>query len=541
MLLEAELIVSQDMMDWETAFGNLMDGYLVRLDENVEHYYLDLGENTMSNYPLMTDMFPFFLDPMDVPEGFWEYWAGRGVVEGATGWQGVMWEIINGNEPTFYIKVEDIDAQSFTLVDGLQYLFNEVEVFLTVPGDYPLGTYMYSGVIYDVYGVPSDPIPVMITFASDIDQQIELQAGWLGISSYIVPEEPNIETVLEGIENQMEIIISFSGFYWPSQNLNLIGDWNTYEGYKIKMNEPALLEMFGFPAETELMMPAGLQYMPMLSPDPLTNQFFADMGDALMFAFNIQEGTVYWPDGGIATLEVLVPGVGYLVRLNESIMVDFAGKETATHTQTVQQVINTSPWNDVANTGIPHIISISAEALEQFLVDDHIGVFTGSGLCAGLAVVQDNKQNLSLVAYGDEMMTTSTDGLIQGEPLNLKVYRPGTGEISDLGATYSPQFNTGVFEHGGVSLITHLKAEALGVGHSGDNQPGVYPNPSEGLFNISLVGIATVNVMDARGNLVYSGQHQGNSVLDLQDLSKGVYYLQAIHANGISTVKLVIK
>lgn len=540
-LLEAELIVSQDMIDWETAFGNLAEGYLVRLDEAVEHYYLDLGDETYSNYPLMNDMFPFFLDPESVPEGFFDYWAGRGVVEGATGWQGIMWDIINGNEPTFYIKVEDeIKDQMFTLVDGLQFLFGGVEEFLTVPGDYPLGTYMYSGMIVDEYGVPSDPIGVEITFASDIDQQIELQTGWLGISSFIIPEEPAMETVLAGIEEQMEIILSFGGFYWPSQNLNLIGDWNTYEGYKIKMNEPAVLEMFGFPAEPFVNLTEGLHYMPMLSPVPLSNQVFADMGDALMYAFNIQEGLIYWPEGGISTLEVLQPGIGYLVRLNEPVLVDFSSKE-ATSPQTVEPLVNNTPWNSVKNTGLPHLISIRAEALSEFETGDYVGVFTAEGQCAGMSMISDKLENLAVVAYGDEMLTTAKDGFASNETLNFKVYRPSTGDLANAEVIYQPGLNTGQFEEAGVSIISEFKADELGLNNPGTVGLNIYPNPSSGLVNVSIEGKATVRVTDARGRIVFGSQINGNRQIDLSGLRSGIYYIRVVHDEFSVIEKLVIK
>ncbi|MEL7637979.1 MAG: Ig-like domain-containing protein, partial [Anaerolineaceae bacterium] len=87
---------------------------------------------------------------------FFAYWAERGVVEGATGWQGLMWQIINGDAPMFELKVE---GTSFTLIDGLQGDPNP----LRVNGGYYPGLYAFSGVVEDEFGF-EDELDVDIFF-----------------------------------------------------------------------------------------------------------------------------------------------------------------------------------------------------------------------------------------------------------------------------------------------------------------------------------------------------------------------------------------
>jgi hypothetical protein len=72
----------------------------------------------------------------------------------------VMWEIINGNQPMFYVKVVGSD---FTLLDGLSKLAFDTEVPLRINGDYWPGTYGFSGALEDLYGF-TDDVPVSITF-----------------------------------------------------------------------------------------------------------------------------------------------------------------------------------------------------------------------------------------------------------------------------------------------------------------------------------------------------------------------------------------
>lgn len=540
--IEADLIVSTDKASWESAEGNLADGFIVGLDALIEYYYLDLGPNTQTNVPLMNDYFPFYLDVNNLPGGFYPYWANRGVFEGCTGvWEPIMWQIISGELPTFYIRYEeDGKVYPFMLVDGLQKLLGQPDDYLRVNGVYPFGTYNYTGFIQDVAGNLSDEVLVKITFTSDFYQEIELPAGWLGISSFIVPENPDVEIMLAGIEDYMEIILRFGGFYWPPQNINMFGDWNAYEGYKIKLNEGALLEIFGGPAETTVSFPAGLHYLPVLTPAAIdADEVLGDVGDALLFAFNIQDGLIYWPMGGLATLETLEPGIGYLIRLLEPATFEFAGK-TISNPQSPTTMINETIWNDVVNTGNPHIISVSASALTSLEVGDVVGVFDAQGTCVGMSNYEGVEGNLALIAYGDDFTTASRDGLDEGASLQFRLYRPSTGQQADLLPVFDPTYNTGTFENGGISIVNSLKVQSLTTENQTGNEFSIYPNPSEGVFNVVASVFADVKVLDAKGQIVYSGQINGNTQLDLSMLSKGVYYLKISNNDFSNIQKLII-
>lgn len=153
--------VYQDV--WTEIFGNLAGGYIMGIDPLLPFEYLDASE-VISNRPLLDGLFPFYLETGALPDGFLAYWAGNGVFEGATGWQGVMWEIINGNQPMFYLKVSG-DGTTFDLVDGLQYLMTGIEYPVRINGDYPIGTYQFTGTVADSYGA-TNSITAQITFTN---------------------------------------------------------------------------------------------------------------------------------------------------------------------------------------------------------------------------------------------------------------------------------------------------------------------------------------------------------------------------------------
>ena len=142
--------------------GDLINGFGMCLDGmEGSHYWLDV-DALVATQTLETGFFNEFYHTATVPVDFFSYWADRGVVSGASGWQGIMWEIINGNQPIFYLVYDGAD---YVLIDGLQYLnVPSEELPLTIPGNYPQGLYNFTGTIKDVNGCLSEDITVAITF-----------------------------------------------------------------------------------------------------------------------------------------------------------------------------------------------------------------------------------------------------------------------------------------------------------------------------------------------------------------------------------------
>lgn len=139
---------SNDGINWTALAGDLATGFIMPLDPANTYEYLDATfEGVVDDGD-----YPFYLDELTVPDGFFAYWAGKGVVAGATGWQGQMWEIINGRQPMFYLR---IDGGEYDLIDGLSYLRNgsATEERLKVNGDYPLGKYTFDGTIDGNYSL----------------------------------------------------------------------------------------------------------------------------------------------------------------------------------------------------------------------------------------------------------------------------------------------------------------------------------------------------------------------------------------------------
>ena len=142
---------------WSAMNGSLADGYNMCIDPAVPFYYLDINTMTASQSLMDNNLNPFTLSQTGLPAGWLDYWAAKGVVSGATGWQGVMWQIINGNAPIFYIYYT---GSNYQLIDGLTYQTGGGITPLRVSGDYPQGSYTYSGTVTDVNGCVSLPLNI---------------------------------------------------------------------------------------------------------------------------------------------------------------------------------------------------------------------------------------------------------------------------------------------------------------------------------------------------------------------------------------------
>jgi hypothetical protein len=162
--LNAQMEYSTDQLNWLAVNGNLANGFDLTLNPTENYYYLNFDHSsTQTNVPLANGGY-FGFSVTSYPAGFFNYWDSRGVNAGAAAgsWQAVMWQIINGNLPTFLIKVNP--DGSLMLVDGLGYALGQPDDYLRINGSYMLGDFSYSGTIIGANGINSQPVNVDITF-----------------------------------------------------------------------------------------------------------------------------------------------------------------------------------------------------------------------------------------------------------------------------------------------------------------------------------------------------------------------------------------
>ncbi|MFP4469962.1 MAG: T9SS type A sorting domain-containing protein [Bacteroidales bacterium] len=380
-------------------------------------------------------------------------------------------------------------------------------------------------------------------------QVLTIRENWSGFSIYMNPiGDLNIANQLEEVEDNMIITIRQTpyGIWWPPQNINTIGDISPEIGYKAKMDEQDETIIYGSEvADKTVNLPAGVSYLPVKVTAPTPTSDITDaLGDDLLILFDIHTNEIVWPDGGIFTLNFLVPDRAYLINMinPSSYTYPIPSSSPAPQIANPDMQNRAGSWNEVVNTGITHFISIHLDAQSNFDNGDVIGVFDSEGTCVGMAVV-DHNGNLLLAANGDDELTDAKDGLVEGEKMSYKLYKSATGEEMALEATYSDQMNaTGLFEVNGTSMITDLKAGSTSVDNNALSSLSIYPNPSTGLLKISgLNAEADMIVSNAHGQIVYRGRVNGNTDLDLSTQPKGVYFIKLMSEDATKIEKVVLK
>ena len=171
------LLQNTDMELWDDVVK--LDDYIFTMCLNPinDYHYIDIDNiYTTTNTPLAAGEYGFYLDTDNLPEGFYTYWAGRGVYEGCPAVQGyepAMWDIINGTEPMFYLSVDGL--QNMMLVDGLQKHIGHGDNPLRVNGEYPTGSYNFTGTVIADCGEESEPITINMIFENCCEPELTVQ------------------------------------------------------------------------------------------------------------------------------------------------------------------------------------------------------------------------------------------------------------------------------------------------------------------------------------------------------------------------------
>jgi len=371
--------------------------------------------------------------------------------------------------------------------------------------------------------------------------------GWMGISSYLEPGKTLMEDLFAAAYGKMVIMLAEEGIFWPGQNINTIGEWNSSQGYKAKFSEPIYFVYTGNPVNDKTVtLTPGVHFFPVLSEVPvLVNDVLVPHSEDIMFVFDIMNGGVYWPVGGIlpgmtGSLTTLYPGYGYLIKVINTITLDFnvtdaSGKVAET---LIPQIVNPAGWNTVSKTGEQHIISV--KGTQNLETGDVIGVFDASLNCSGMAVYE-GVSPLSLVVYGNDITSPTKDGMNEQEALTFKVYRQGI-EINAT-AIYDQNIadHDGLFVSNGLSVISDLKFGTTGLNDTNTSAYSIFPNPSAGQFTVSVAGKNEISVTNAAGQMVYSTVSSGSTIIDLSTQPKGVYFIKLTGETSVTFDKIVIR
>ena len=393
---------------------------------------------------------------------------------------------------------------------------------------------------------PSIVVPVQL-IVGGMTQSIFMPMGWSGWSAYLNPDaRMSMEDLMMPVIDDMIITLYFNEIFFPLYGINNMGDFTNAHGYISKMAADATLPLEGFMADPTVNLMEGWNLMPVLQECPIASDDVFGAIPEVIIAFEVAGNGIYYPLYGVSTIGDLMPGKAYYVKVSADASYTFPGclKSGSYGYSAPLRPENSTSWNDVNYTGTAHAVIFTENAVSSLLPGDMLGAFNSNGTCVGITQITGSTDSFNMI--GDDVTTASADGYAEGEALNFRVYRTETNEQFDLEVVYSasaPNSN-GIFVVNGASVVTDLTMTATSVGTHSLNGLSVYPNPSDGVFNITvndLDGDITYTVVNAQGQDVYSGSLQESQEIDLSAEPKGIYFIKFMNEKVLRIEKLVIK
>jgi 1,4-alpha-glucan branching enzyme len=153
---------------------------------------------------------------------------------------------------------------------------------------------------------------------------IQLFEGWNGLSSYRLPDGPDIIELMSQIQDELIILQTMTAAYYPDGQINNINNWESQSAYKIKVTEDVTLTITGMIEQNKtIQLNQGWTLISVLSDQPVSVAALFAGNPELVVVKGIAETGIYWPLYDINTLINLMPGKSYFVKMNEAGEITF--------------------------------------------------------------------------------------------------------------------------------------------------------------------------------------------------------------------------
>jgi hypothetical protein len=440
---------------------------------------------------------------------------------------------IQGYTPGNYVTLKCWDASEQLEISEFDISFDDPYGDAYVGDVFPDGNGQYS--------------IVHIDFATTISQSYSLSGGYQFVSTRVIPDNQDMQTICTEILDNLDFVRNNEGYMLRKIGpvwINSIGDWITTEGYLFKMNFDDEFTISGsvIDTQTPIDLLFGYQMISYLPKFPInTSEVFADVLSNLDFVRNT-DGQMFRKIGPnwINSIGDMQPGEGYLVKMYASDVLIYP--------------VSDEKFTSVENHGSTHFnfkggnpadpvwtIYFEKSSLEK---GDEIAVYDEEKLAGAGLVVSDNILENTIPVFSN----LYKDG---HKPI-VKVWDKSVNKeyiLSDY--TFSNPYGDAWIENifpandGEYSLL-HFSATGISDENMISNI-SIYPNPSEGIFNISIEGVSgkiQIKVFDVHGNDYRKFEIEGTKSytikkLDLKELSPGVYFIN-FSGNEISRVKKIV-
>lgn len=159
-------------------------------------------------------------------------------------------------------------------------------------------------------------------------EEIIIENGWSGISSYVVPIDTNIDTLFQSIIQDIVVVIGDDGIYSPELNIFTLQDWNSRQAYLVKSTSPQLLPMTGtLMLNRNISLNQGWNLVHIPTPQQIKiSGIQSILNDDLIMIKPVADIHLFWPQMGINSLTNLLPGKAYYFNVSKKVEFMFPDK-----------------------------------------------------------------------------------------------------------------------------------------------------------------------------------------------------------------------
>gem|GEM_PF-726393 len=376
--------------------------------------------------------------------------------------------------------------------------------------------------------------------------QIEVPGGWSGLSSYIMPAENSITDVMAPLSPNFVILTTMESVFYPDGAINTIGNWQQQSAYKIKLSSASILDIVGNEETSKTYdMNPGWNLVPVISNVPVDAETLFGSVD-FEIVKDVAGFGMLWPDYGINTLGVFVPGRTYLSLMNTSGSITFPPNAKNSGGFTIPETAAPShPWDEIHYGPSTHSIAIIANGISGAMPGDVIGIFDDSGKCFGIAEIANINDNTAITAFADDPYTYEKDGYEVNDPMSVKLFRPATSEVFPTEVIWDDRLpNSSFFENDGISAISGLKVSSIGINEALASSITIRPNPSNGMVEISgIQKFMHIEIFNVGGEMIrtFANNNENLVKLNLTDLPAGIYQIKFTGHESSLIKKLIRK
>jgi hypothetical protein len=391
--------------------------------------------------------------------------------------------------------------------------------------------------------------------ASDQTHSIDLPSGWSMISTYIQPENTDIEVLLNDIADDLLIMKDGAGnIYMPSLGINNIDNWSIEKGYKVYMTSSNTLDITGQlidPTSYTFELASGWHIVSYLRNSSYDVEDALDDITTNMLICKNAQGDIYMPSLGINNIDQMEPGEGYQIYMTTYDELTYPANNSPRKANIKDRILTPNAeliLPEVKGTGNNMTLIINTESISN---GNEIGIWTSDNILVGSGKVHNGMAAITI--WGDNDQTEENDGASNFEDLKAMAYDNHSGNSYEIkiGKIQSLLSNN---SYDNLEFISEdiVLARAITEGNNQNDELllNCKPNPTSGEtiieFSVKANNIVSLRVYSMSGQLIQTiseseitaGQH--TITYDCSKLANGVYNLQMVVGDKIVNRLLVI-